>query len=465
MKKSILKLTFSLLLLVTCTTLFAQRYFPTVDTYIEQNSPTVVENTTNPGKLVIRNIGGSQRISFLEFNIADFSEQVSKAELCLYFYAVTNSGIETVDVYEVTSGIIANDITWTGFTGNYTLASTPITSLDIPATAIGWCRFDIKSLVNTIAATAGTNKKIRLAIKSRTTNLLMNFYSVDQTTYPHYQPFLIMTLAPATDLVEKSRTTVAQDGYVYNSAPDSKYDEQWLYINYYKNGTSKQYRYTNLRFNIPTITLNENNRVTIKTKVYGAQCDANIVYVVDLLGVDNLNDATDVNNLTWNTMPVTGNYTYLRSRFFSLDDKNNETNIEWDVTNYVKAQQTAGKNFVNFSLQIPELGGYVGHNIALYASNYLNLDPNSTNIPQLIVYGSSATAISTTKEVQKFIIMNGNLLTVSNTKEFTGSIINTQGIAVKNIQSTSTFDTSTLNHGVYFLKLQDNTVLKFIKNK
>ena len=465
MNTLIQRFTLTLLLVTVTSILFAQRYFPTVDTYIEQSSPTVVENTTNPGKLVLRNIGGSQRISFLEFNIADFSEQVSKAELCLYFYAVTNSGTETVDVYEVTTGTITNDITWTGFTGNYTLASTPITSLDIPSTAIGWCRFEIKTLVNTIAATAGTNKKIKLALKSRTTNLLMSFYSVDQTTYAHYQPFLIMTPAPATDLVEKSRTTVVQDGYVYNSAPDSKYDEQWLYINYYKSGTNKQYRYTNLRFDIPATTLNENNRVTIKTKVYGAQCDANIVYVVDLLGVDNLNDATDVNNLTWNTMPVTGNYTYLRSRFFSLDDKNNETNIEWDVTNYVKAQQTAGKNFVNFSLQIPELGGYVGHNIALYASNYLNLDPNSTNIPQLIVYGSSATAISTTKEVQKFIIMNGNLLTVSNTKEFTGSIINTQGIAVKNIQSTSTFDTSTLNHGVYFLKLQDNTVLKFIKNK
>jgi len=388
MKKLITKFTFSFLLIMCTTSIFAQRYFPTVDTYIEQSSPTVVENTINPGKLVLRNIGGSQRISFLEFNIGTFSEQVSKAELCLYFASVTNSGTETVDVYEVTSGTITNDITWNGFTGNYTLASTPITSLDISSTAIGWCRFDIKSLVNTIAATTGTDKKIKLAIKSRTSNLLMNFYSVEQTAYPHYQPFLVMTpvSATASGLVEKSRTTVAQDGWVASPNPDNAYDDTRLLMTYYKSSSLKEYRYSNLRFDVPSATLTESDRITIKTKVKSDDCGTNMNYVIDLLSIDNLDDITNVNILTWNTMPAIGNYTNLRSRFFSLDDKTNETDIEWDVTNYVKAQKAAGKTKVNFLFQIPELGGAAGNQIAFYARNFLSTNPTSSNIPQLIVY-------------------------------------------------------------------------------
>lgn len=468
MKHSILKSVFMLCFIALGSSLFAQRFFPTVDTYIDQNTTAAgvaqgATGATNIGKLVLRNYSGQQRISFLEFDLADFGEQVSKAELCLYFFAVSNSGTETVDVYEVTSGTITNDVTWNGFTGNYTLASTPITSLDIPSTPFGWCRFDIKDLVNTIAATTGTNKKIKIALKARTTTLLLNFYSTEQTAYPHYQPFLVMTPAPAPGLVEKSRTTSAQDGYVYSEAVDTKYDEQRLWISYYKSGTSKQYRYSNLRFNVPTTTLNESNRVTIKTKVYGAQSGDNVVYVVDLHGINNLDDAVSVNDLTWNTMPAAGNYTYLRSRFFSLEDKANETDIEWDVTNYVKAQQIAGKSYVNFSLKIPELGGYVGHCIALYARNYLNADPASTNIPQLIVYGSPTTAINSANEIQNAISLKGNMLSISNMKELTGSILNVQGVAVKKVQSVPNVDISSLTQGVYFLKLQDNAVFKFVK--
>lgn len=393
MKILIPKIFLTLFLIVTSSSLFAQRFFPTVDTYIDQYSPTVVENTTNPGKLVVRNYSNAERISFLEFNIANFSEQVSKAELCLYFFAVTNSGTETVDVYEVTSETITNDVTWTGFTGNYTLSSTPITSLDIPSTSFGWCRFNIKNLVNNIAVQSGTNKKIKLALKARTTALLLNFYSSEQTTYAHYKPFLVMTPAPDASLIEKSRSTVTQDGWVGNILPDGYNDEQRLLITYYKNGASKEYRYTNLRFDVPA-TLNESNRVIIKTKVKSDQCGTNMNYVVDLLSINNLDDATNVNRLTWNTMPALGNYTSLRSRFFNNDDKTNETDIEWDVTNYVKTQKAAGKTKVNFTFQMPELGGAAGDQIAFYARNYLSVDVTSTNIPQLIVYGPNTPSIT-----------------------------------------------------------------------
>lgn len=469
MKQSILKLFFVLCFIALGSSLFAQRFSPVVDTYIQENYPTTVENTTNSSKIEVRNYSSQQRISFVEFNVGDFNEQVSKAELCLWLFSATPaSKSEIVEVYEVTSGDINNDITWTNFNGTYTLDTTPITTLTIStgttiADSYGWYRFDIKSLVNKIAATGGTDKKIKLALKAKNTNLVLDFYSIDQTVYPHYQPFLVMTPAPVAGLVEKSRTTVAQDGYVYNAASDTKYDEQRLYINYYKSGASKQYRYTNLRFDVPSTTLNESDRVTIKTKVYAAQCGDNIVYLVDLLGINNLDDAVNVNNLTWNTMPVTGNYTYLRSRFFSLDDKTNETDIEWDVTNYVKALQLAGKNYANFSFQIPELGGYVGHNIALYARNYLSVDASSTNIPQLIVYGSSTTSVSTLNVAQRYISLKGNMLSVSGKKELTGSIVNIQGVTVKEIQSVSTVDVSELKQGIYFLKLQDNVVFKFIK--
>jgi len=464
MKQSILKLFLLLLVIVASASLDAQRFFPSVDTYIEQTNPNTVENTTNSGKLVVRKYINQERITFLEFNIGDFDEQVSKAELCLYFYAVSNSGTETVDVYEVTSGSVTNAMTWNTMNGNYTLSAEPVDSLNIPSTPYGWCRFDIKNLVNTIAATSGSDKKVKVALKARTSTLLLNFYSVEQTAFPHYRPFLVMTPAAGLNLVEKSRTTAAQDGYVYNAAVDTKYDEQRLWINYYKSGESKQYRYANLRFNVPATTLTASNRVTIKTKVYAAQSGDNIVYVVDLLGIDNLDDLVNVNNLTWNTMPTTGNYTYLRSRFFSLDDKTNETDIEWDVTDYIIAQQTAGKTYANFSLQIPELGGYVGHNIAFYARNYLSADPASTYIPQLIVYGpDTSTNINHANQGKSKLMCDGINMSITNMDHISGQIYNLQGAQVKAFNAVSSVDISSLAKGIYMVKLEDNSVFKFIR--
>lgn len=462
MKQSILKLFLMLLVIVTSVSLEAQRFFPSYDTYIEQTSPTVVENTTNPGKLVVRKFTNSERITFLEFNVGDFDEQVSKAELCLYFYAVTGSGTETVDVYEVTAGSVVNEMTWNTMNGNYTLSAEPVASLDIPSTPFGWCRFDIKNLVNTIAATSGSDKKVKVALKARTTALLLNFYSTE-SAYPHYRPFLVMTPAAGLNLVEKSRTTAAQDGYVYSSTVDTKYDEQRLLINYYKSGEIKQYRQVNLRFNVPATTLTASNRVTIKTKVYAAESGTSVVYLVDMLGINNLDDAENVNNLTWNTMPTTENYTYLRSHFFSMDEKTNESNVEWDVTDYVKAQQLAGKTYANFSLQVPEVGSTVGL-LAFYARNYLNADPLTTNVPQLIVYGpDTSTNINPANQGKIKLVCDGSNLSIMNMDQISGQIYNVQGAQVKAFKAVPSVDISSLAKGIYMMKLEDNSVFKFIR--
>lgn len=463
MKQSILKLFLLLLVIVASVSLDAQRFFPSVDTYIEQTNPNTVENTTNPGKLVVRKFTNSERITFLEFNVGDFAEQVSKAELCLYFYAVTNSGTETVDVYEVTSGSVTNDMTWNTMNGNYTLSAQPVASLDIPSTPFGWCRFDIKDMVNTIAETSGSDKKIKVAFVARTTTLLLNFYSSENPTYPHYRPVLVMTPAARLNMVEKNRTTAAQDGYVYNVNPDLKFDEQRLFVSYYKTGETKQYRQTNIRFNVPSTTLTENNRVTVKTKVYAEQSGTSIIYVVDLLGIDNLDDEVNVNNITWNTMPATENYTYLRSHFFNMEEKTNESNIEWDVTEYVKAQQTANKTYANFTFQIPDLGGSIGQ-LAFYARNYLNADPLTTNVPQLIVYGpDTSTNINPANQGKSKLICDGNSLSITDMDHISGQIYNVQGAQVKAFNSVSFVDISSLAKGIYMVKLEDNSVFKFIR--
>lgn len=472
MKFSIPKIIFALLLMATSSTLFAQRFFPTVDTFIDERAAEIsrVQNSVNSHKLEVRKFSGQQRITFIEFNVDSFNEQVSKADLCLYlFYASAVNQSEVIDVYEVTSENINNDITWTNLNGNYTLSATPVTSLTVTTAAVltdsyGWYRFDIKDVVNRVAATSGSNKKIKLALKAQSTNLLVDFYSSEQTNYPHYRPFLVMTPAANTGLVEESKTIAAQDSYVYSSAIDTKYDEQRLLINYYKEGTSKQFRYANLRFNVPTTPLAENNRVTVKTKVYAAQSGENVVYLVDLLGINDLDDAINVNQFTWNTMPTAENYTYLRSRFFIQSDKINETDIEWDVTNYVKAQQTAGKTLVNFSLQIPELGGAVGHNLAFYARNYLNADPATTNVPQLIVYGSvSSINQKYIDQNKKVVVLDGKKLFVTDTNQLNGQIFNLQGGLAKSFSHVSSIDISSLSRGIYILKLDDNSLFKFIK--
>jgi hypothetical protein len=397
MKKSTITIVILLLITALNSSLFAQRFAPAIDTYIDKTTANVDKSYGTSPNFLVRNTSTTERITFLEFNIGDFSEQVSKAELCLYLSSVTNTGTEIVDVYEVTSGTIANDITWTGFNAAYTLAANPITSLSIANTATGWNKFDIKDLVNTVALTSGSNKKIKIALKARNTVLLLYFYSKEYT-YPHYAPTLIMTPAMPSSLTEKSRTTVLQDGYVQSASPDTPIDFQYAYTSYAA-GSPKAYRWANFRFNVPTATLNDNSRITVKTKVRSDSPGTNLNYVVDLYGIDNLSDATNVNNLTWNTMPTSGNYTYLRSRFFNTTDKANETDVEWDITNYAKAAQSGGKSYINLSIQTAELGGAGGDAISFYTRNYLSTYPTSTNIPQLIHYQSPSVATLTTQAV------------------------------------------------------------------
>ena len=226
MKTSLYKITLGLLLLVTGTSLFAQRFAPTVDTYIDQSPANVDKAYGTYGTFTVRKYSAANRITFLEFNIADFSEQVSKAELCLYLGSVTGTGTETVDVYEVTAGTITDNVTWTGFNAGYTLAASPITSLSIVNTATGWNKFDIKDLINRIAATSGSNKTFKLALKASTQTLLLNFYSKENSSFPQYAPTLVMTPAMPTGLIEKSRTAVVEDGYIQGLYPTSSYDDE-----------------------------------------------------------------------------------------------------------------------------------------------------------------------------------------------------------------------------------------------
>ncbi len=384
MKKSTITLAILLLITALTTSLFAQRFTPTVDTYIDQNVPGTPNGAATT--LVIKNQDTYKRITFMEFDIADFSEQVSKAELCLYVSGNSGTtGNDDIDVFEVTAGTITNTITWTNFNAAYTLASTPITSLPL-SNGPGWRRFDIKNLVNTVALTSGSNKKIKIALKARGAVLRFDIYASEVTSFPQYAPTLIMTPAMPAGIIEKSRTAVVQDGYVDSEYPTSAYDNEKLIANYYNGGT-KLYINANLRFNILSSAIDDNKKVTIKTKVKSADTGTN-TFVVDLKGINNLDDATDVNTLTWNTMPAAGavNYTYLRSRFFGAADKTDETNVEWDVTNYVKAQKTAGKTYANFSLQVPELGFAGGYYLSFYSLNYLSTHLGSTYIPELIIY-------------------------------------------------------------------------------
>lgn len=189
MKKSVIFFIILLLGTVLNTSLLAQRFTPAVDTYIAQNVPTTPNGTSTT--LLVRTTASFNRVTFLEFNINDFSEQINNAELSLYLSAVTGTGTETVDVFEVTSGTITNDITWNGFNTAYTLASEGITSQNIMSSFRGWCKFQIKDLVNAVASKPGTNKKIKLALKARTSSLLLTFQS-SETTSPDYSPSLVL---------------------------------------------------------------------------------------------------------------------------------------------------------------------------------------------------------------------------------------------------------------------------------
>jgi len=478
MKNFTLKSALILCLFTLSSSLIAQRFTPTVDTYIDQTASRAdkVENDENPHKLVIRKATNQERITFFEFNIGDYSEQVSKAELCIYMFNTnaTNS-TEEIEVYEVLTGDITNGITWNNFTGNYTLSDEPVSTLVVTtgetlSASYTWYRLDVKSVINTLAAQNGSDKKVKLALKAKTSGLLLNFYSNEATSagnnYPHYRPFLILTVGLPDNFVEKSRVTAAQDGYVYSGAVDAKYDEQRLYVNYYKSGDSKQYRYTNLRFNIPSETITDKHRVRVKTKVYAEQSGLNPVYVVDMLAMPNISDDENVNNLTWNTMPVgEENYTYLCSYFSSVDDKTNEADVEWDVTEYVKAQQLEGKTSVTFSLQVPELGGYIGHNLAFYARNFLNAEPGSDKVPQIILYEQDMlVGIDNPNTIDgKYVILKNDILSVNAVEELNGVVYSIQGKAILNVQNAASVDVSSFASGVYFLKLQDNSVFKFLK--
>ena len=189
MKKTALNIIVVLVSCTLCTSLWAQRFTPVVDTYIAQNTSTTSYGTSST--LLVKTSASFNRITFLEFDIGDFSQQITNAELSLYLSAVTNTGTESVDVFEVTSGTISNNINWSGFNTSHTLAADRITSLDIASSYRGWCKFQIKDLVNVVAAKPGTDKKIKLAIKARTSALLLTFQS-SEFSIPEYSPSLIL---------------------------------------------------------------------------------------------------------------------------------------------------------------------------------------------------------------------------------------------------------------------------------
>lgn len=422
MKKTYFKSRIVIILLLLSASLFSQRFTSVVDTYIDQAIPGSSYGTT--GNLMVRQYSGFNRISFLEFNVDSFNEQVSKAELCLHISGITNTGTETIDVYEVTSGTAADNCTWTGFNAGFTLSASPVASISFNETAVNsWCRFNITTLVNTVAALGGSNKRIKLALKARTTTLVTYFYTAE-SAYPQYAPFLVMTPALSTGLVEKSRTAVVQDGYVYNGIPTSAYNDEKIITNYYNNAGSKLYDNANLRFSVPTTTLTSNSKVFIKTKVKAADSGTN-TFLVDLKSFDNLADGTDVNTLTWNTFVAAGSSTYLRSRFFDANDKASETNVEWEVTDFVKVAKTGGKSYVNFTLAVPEIGYAGGGYLAFYSLNYLNTDPASTYIPQIVVYAPASTITSFTPSTG----VAGTVVTITGTNLTGATAVSFGGVA------------------------------------
>lgn len=182
MKKIIL---FTLFLLTTMSInnlLLGQTYIPTVDTYIDQNSPGISYGTSsNPG-LLLRTTSTATRISFFEFDIAGFIGTVVKAELNLYFLSNNNFyGTDIVDAYEVT-GTISNDLTWNNHLQNLTIASQPTASISITTSSAepnyGYYKWDITSIAQ---ANAGTTNKVKLALKMRGSTLYGRFYSQEGT--------------------------------------------------------------------------------------------------------------------------------------------------------------------------------------------------------------------------------------------------------------------------------------------
>jgi hypothetical protein len=203
MKKTILHSILLAFFMLTSISLSAQKFYPERDTYINQasaeyNMNLLPINGGYPARLEVRKNSGSgnERITLLEFNIGSYNKQTTKAELNMYMYQAGNANnavkTETVEAYDFGNYIIADNTRWSNI-GPYTLgaalASQTITitgggdALNNNTTANGWYKFDITSLVNTVAATSGTDKKIKLLLKNATANLVIRFFSTEAPSY------------------------------------------------------------------------------------------------------------------------------------------------------------------------------------------------------------------------------------------------------------------------------------------
>ncbi len=209
MKKTILLPVLLSVFILTSISISAQKFYPSLDTFIQQNVATTPQDSAPAGlfKIECRKSAALSRVGFIEFNLGNLSKQCTIAEVNLYCYETANSGDEDVEMYEVTSGVFDMHTTWNNFNSIYTLgttylskntvinASVPDPNTGLPATA-AWYKFDITTLVNKAAATTGTDKKIRVCVKAATGNLAVRFYSVNVKTEPDwnfvadYAPFL-----------------------------------------------------------------------------------------------------------------------------------------------------------------------------------------------------------------------------------------------------------------------------------
>jgi hypothetical protein len=186
---------FSLLFvfMLTSASLFAQQVAPSIDLFIHAGQADLVQNTSNPQTLEVRNSVGIPRISFLEFALPDALTSVSKAELNIYLYNTDNAGTDAVNVHSLTSGSFSNSSTWNTMNpagvANYALGPVLATSASITSaggSAVAqnvWRTLDIKAFVNTtLGGVTGTNRTIKLALKGNALALAMRFYSKEAPT-------------------------------------------------------------------------------------------------------------------------------------------------------------------------------------------------------------------------------------------------------------------------------------------
>jgi hypothetical protein len=233
MKKTILLPILLSVFMLTSISISAQKFFPSLDTFIQQNVATTPQDSTPAGlfKIECRKSAALSRIGFIEFNLGSLSKQCTKAEVNLYCYETANSGDEDVEMYEVTSGVFDMHTTWNSFNAAYTLgttylskntvinASVPDPNTGLPATA-AWYKFDITTLVNKAAATTGTDKKIRVCVKAVTGNLAVRFYSVNVKTEPDwnfvadYAPFLdVQSLSAVSEVKNSDVASIYKNTY------------------------------------------------------------------------------------------------------------------------------------------------------------------------------------------------------------------------------------------------------------